>query len=434
MSLHDEHGRTSRFVGRRLIVIVTTLLGVTMLLGGCGSSTSSKASVSPPARIVTITIPAGTDVAPHWWGYPGPPRANVLLPAGYDPHRRYPLLVLLNGFDTDYDWYAHWGLAQLLDHLGAIVVMPEGASGWYANWWNDGQRGDPAWETYELDVVIPSVLARYPILPGRHYHAIAGTSMGGLGAVYLAGRLPGFFGSVASLSGWDDPQYEANVVQPGMAEGSEATANGDHDPDPIYGPPNGFYATGHNPVALAKNLRHTRVFESTGNGTPAKGEPPDPTADSEEALFIYPMNKLYHPVLVKAGVDVTYQVHAGGHDIPAFRGEIKAMLKWGLFKTVPADPSSWTDVTVATSGQLWDIDYRFTHPPVQMVTFAQTGTSLSVSTAGSPVTITEPSGCTVRVATPTKIRLTSRGSMSPSHFPPLPPTMPTHAPERKCSP
>ena len=47
-------------------------------------------------RLVTITIPAvHAEIDPKWLGYPGPPRANVLLPAGYDPHRRYPLIVAL---------------------------------------------------------------------------------------------------------------------------------------------------------------------------------------------------------------------------------------------------------------------------------------------------------------------------------------------------
>jgi diacylglycerol O-acyltransferase/trehalose O-mycolyltransferase len=31
--------------------------------------------------------------------------------------------------------------------LGAIVVMPEGGpGGWFADWWNNGERGGPSWE------------------------------------------------------------------------------------------------------------------------------------------------------------------------------------------------------------------------------------------------------------------------------------------------
>ena len=83
--------------------------------------------------------------------------------------------------------------------------------------------------------------------------------MGGLGAVYLAGRLPGFFGSVATLSGFVDPQFLAPVIQPAMGLVSSSTEKGDNDPDPIYGPPNGFYADGHNPALLTMNLNQTRA-------------------------------------------------------------------------------------------------------------------------------------------------------------------------------
>ncbi|MGH3180836.1 MAG: alpha/beta hydrolase-fold protein, partial [Acidimicrobiales bacterium] len=121
--------------------------------------------------------------------------------------------------------------------------------------WNDGDRGGPSWESYELEAVIPTILARYPVLPQRRYHALIGISMGGLGATYLGGRLPGFFGSVATLSGFVDTQYDAAVVQPAMAYYSSAAPKGDNDPDPIYGLPDSFYAGGHNPALLTNNRK-----------------------------------------------------------------------------------------------------------------------------------------------------------------------------------
>jgi hypothetical protein len=89
------------------------------------------------------------------------------------------------------------------------------------------------------------------------------------------------------------------------------------------------------------------------------------------------MSQLYHQAMVAAGMHVTYQVHPGAHDGPDFLGEVTAMLKWGLFKPVVTDPASWTNTTVATSGQLWDFNYRFTNPPTQVVQFKQSGTTLS---------------------------------------------------------
>jgi S-formylglutathione hydrolase FrmB len=400
-----------------------------MMFWASGAEAAGTGSSPSPSRLVTITIPAPAGEIPsQWLSYSGPPQANVLLPAGYDAHKRYPLLVLLNGLGGNYASYASGGEASLFDDLDAIVVMPEGGSGWYADWWNDGERDSPGWESYELDAVIPAILARYPILPQRRYHAIAGTSMGGLGAVYLGGRLPGFFGSVASLSGFDDLQYLNPLTQPAMGLTSLAPFKSDFDLDPVDGPPSGFYFAGHNPPLLTLNLQQTRVFESTGSGIPSSaglstvlpgglgsildgglgsildgdlGAILEGTA--AESLIIYPMNQLYHAALTAAGVDVTYQVHSGGHDDPDFDDEIKAMLAWGLFKPVTYDSTSWVNDTVATSGQLWDIGYSFAQPPRQVVQFRQSGSSLSIGGAGSAVTVTSSGGCAVSTPTPATI-------------------------------
>jgi S-formylglutathione hydrolase FrmB len=380
------------------------LLAATLVGADAGSAASDSAPSK--AQLVTIDIPSPPgEIAPKWLSYPAPPRANVLLPPGYTPRKHYPLVVFLNGLDFDYDSYAQYGLTKPFDHLNAIVVMPEGGNGWFTDWWNDGERGSPSWESYELQTVVPAILALYPIRPQRRYHALIGISMGGLGATYLGGRLPGFFGSVASLSGFVDPQWNATVVQPAMAVFSDAASKGDNDPDPIYGPPYGFYATGHNPTALAVNLEHTRVFESTGTGIPSKADPDPGQFALEEEQIIYPMSQNYYAALAAAGVDVTYQVHPGGHDIPDFLNEIKAMLRWGLFNPVPNAPRSWDNQTVARRGELWDISYRFENPPTQIVTFSQAGTVLSISAAGSDVTITTDTGCTIHASTPTTIDL-----------------------------
>ncbi|HWB67450.1 MAG TPA: alpha/beta hydrolase-fold protein [Mycobacteriales bacterium] len=390
-------------------------LALVLATGVVGTGVAASARPAAAARLVTITIPARHATIPSTWlSYSGPPRANVLLPAGYNPHRRYPLLMLLHGLNSNYAWYAQTGLAKLFDGLRAIVVMPEGGSGWYTDWWNNGRRGDPSWETYELDDVLPAVLSRYRIRPQRRYHAIVGISMGGLGAAYLGGRLPGYFGTVASLSGFVDPEFFAPVVDPAMGLTSIAPLNGDYYLNPVDGPPNGFYMRGHNPTQLAANLRHTRVFEATGTGmrssigragglvnVNAVG------ASAAEGGVIYPMSRLYHRALLAAGVRVTYRQQPGGHDIPDFGNEIRALLKWGLFKRVVAHPTSWVNRTVATGGKVWDVAYRFHRAPTQLVRFHRSGRSLSVSGAGSPVTL-RVRGCVMRRPTPAVVRIPRR--------------------------
>jgi len=382
------------------------------------------AGVAQANRLVTVTIPDRHGEIPAKWlnYYKGEPRANVLLPDNYNPRKRYPLLVLLSGLNGDYDSYAYAGDLVVFNGFPGIIVMPEGADGWYTDWWNNGERGSPAWESYELNEVMPYVLSHYKILPQRRYHAIAGISMGGLGAAYLGGRLPGFFGSVASLSGFVDPQYFGVIADPAMGYLAGAQQNGDWDWDAVYGPPYGFYATGHNPTAVVANLQYSRVFVSTGDGDPSAAELSQYNANTAalacvdpsggacftgdwatEKEIIYPMSQLYHDALLDAGVNVTYEVQAGGHDDPHFRQELEAMLAWGLFKPVVTDPKNWVNETVATSGQLWDIGYRFVQPPDQVVHFQRSAASLSISAAGSDVVLTTSGGCVIDTSTPATV-------------------------------
>ena len=70
----------------------------------------------------------------------------------------------------------------------AIVVMPEGATGFYTNWWNGGRRGAPGWERFFIDELVPLVERRFRVAPGpaqprdrravdgrlrRHVHRVA---------------------------------------------------------------------------------------------------------------------------------------------------------------------------------------------------------------------------------------------------------------------
>jgi S-formylglutathione hydrolase FrmB len=371
-------------------------------------------AVARANTLVTVTIPTQGLVAQQWIPYAGPPKANVLLPTGYNPKKAYPFLFLLHGLESSYSWWIDKGEAQqILSGLNAIVVMPEGGSGWYTDWWNNGARGGPSWESYELDVVLPYVLHHYKILPQRRYHAIAGVSMGGLGATYLGGRLPGFFGTVGTLSGFVDPQQFGYFASEGEPLTSLSPFKNDFDFDAVEGPPTGFYATGHNPTALVNNLRYTRVYQTTGTGIPTKAAYTNPGSGLEgtvlESAIIYPMNRDYRAALVAAGVQTTYEVHPGGHDAPDFQNELRGLLAWGLFKPVVSDPSSWTNETVATQGQLWDVSYRFAGPPTSVVTFTQKKDRLTVTAAGSRVTLTTAKGCVLHsVPTPATVRLPQR--------------------------
>jgi S-formylglutathione hydrolase FrmB len=356
-------------------------------------------------QLATITLPdRHGEIPSKWLTYPDAPRAAVLLPTGYNPRTRYPLIVLLPGFSNTYTILGPSMLdaQQVLSGLHAIVVSPDGETGWYADWFNNGAYGTPEWESYILDEAIPQIEQRYKILPQRRYHAVFGVSMGGLGAAYLGGRLPGFFGSVGVLSGFVDSQVAPGIVSAAM-DGLTGVP-----PGTIVGPEDGFYATGHNPTALVHNLQYTRVFMSAGDGAPT---PADGTgggvANVEEAGVIRPMSNAYDSALKAAGIDITYQTHQGCHCWPDFQAELLGAIAWDPFKPVAGQPANWVNDTVATHGQLWDLGYSFASHPTAVVRFTRTGRRLQISPAGTRVTLTTSGGCVLHTATPADLQIPS---------------------------
>src|SRR4051794_23762661 len=197
-------------------------------------------------------------------------RVNVLLPDGYDGSKpaRWPVLYLLHGHGDSYDaWMApcNGDLPNVAKNFPGIIVMPEGAQGWYADWWNGGKPGSPSgWESYYLNELMPLITKRFKISTARSDHAIAGLSMGGEGAAYLAEQLPGYFGSVASFSG------PLSIQRTEYANGGMDT-QGQPFTD-VFGPPDGYWATAHNPQANVLNLKSTRVFVTVGNGVGSPDE------------------------------------------------------------------------------------------------------------------------------------------------------------------
>jgi S-formylglutathione hydrolase FrmB len=394
--------------GRWLAIACLVTVAATALLAASG--------VARANQLVTITVPdRHGEIPSKWLTYSGPPRADVLLPDRFNAGQRYPLIVLLPGFSNT---YAILGPSMLdaqkvLAGLQAIVVAPEGEVGWYTDWYNNGAYGTPRWESYILDEVIPQIVQRYKILPQRRYHALFGISMGGLGAAYLGGRLPGFFGSVGVLSGFVDPQIAPAVVSVSMDELSGAPIGS------VVGPENGFYATGHNPTALTANLRYTRVFMSAGNGVPTPGDGTGGgVANAEEAGVIRPMSDAYSAALRAAGINLAYHTHTGCHCWPDFQAELRDAIAWGPFKPAVEQRADWVNATAATHGQLWDLAYAFAKHPTAVVRFTRTGSRLQISGAGSPVTLTTSRGCVLHVATPAELRIPSRSCRRKSRLAP----------------
>lgn len=366
-----------------------------------GAGTPSRARLAPAARhpgaptearLVTWTL-TSRFVNPKLTPFngSGPPqlRVNVLLPPGYNGRRRFPVLLLLHGHgDTYASWMdpAHGDLEALAPGLRAIVVMPDAAQGWYTDWWDGGARGSDgrAWESYFLDQLLPLIQRRLRILPGRQNHAVAGLSMGGEGAVYLAEQRPDYFGTVGTFSG------VLSILRPEWPTGFNTQGQ---DFTTVYGAAGGFYAQGHDPTTLAPNLAQSRVFVRVGDGVNSPFDPSEVTnyfgALAEAELRQHAQD--FVTALGSTTATVHYEPVDGIHDWPWWRLAFSAFLRWGMFGSVPAGSSHWTFLTVRSTGQAWGLRYRFAQPPTQLEKFQLDGKTLTATGAGR-VTIVPDGG------------------------------------------
>jgi diacylglycerol O-acyltransferase / trehalose O-mycolyltransferase len=226
-------------------------------------------------------------------------RVRLLLPRRFDrePRRRWPVLYLLHGCcDTYESWTRSTDVERLSRREDVLVVMPEGgAVGFYSNW----MRG-PAWERFHLSE-LRGVLERRFRAGGRR--AVAGLSMGGLGAMAYAARNPGVFRAAASYSGLLHTRLTAGdsgaVLGLVQSQGEK--------PLDLWGDPDEDAErwAAHNPYDLAERLRGVSLFVSSGNGRPgpldAADTPPDqiePNVLRQSTAFVERLQRLGIPARV----------------------------------------------------------------------------------------------------------------------------------------
>ncbi len=231
----------------------------------------------------------------------GEATVRLLLPTGFDEgaDRTYPVLYLLHGATGDHtNWTTESDLAELTADLDLLVVMPDGGSdGWYSDWWNEGEGGVPAWETFHLDEVREIIERDWQAGEER---SIAGLSMGGYGAMHYATAHPELFAAVASFSGVVDP------VGGGF--------RGDYR---LWGDPleQADVWAAHDPVAMAEAFADKPVYLSWGDGQPGPLDPEGAGPDDLEA-WVAPQNEALAARLAELGIDATIESGSGTHTWP----------------------------------------------------------------------------------------------------------------------
>lgn len=267
MAHHRKKSPPMRTLLRSALVLLLAAAGT--LVAGGGVALAAGATVVAEhwldSREVDLTVHSPANDR----DYP----VRLLVPAGWSPtaSRTWPVLYLLHGGNDDYtSWTRETDIEAFSATAQVLIVMPDaGRDALYTDWYDTG--GGPnagLWETFHLTELWSLLQGSYRAGDAR---SVAGISSGGLGAIDYAARHPGMFKYAASYSGpmnLFDPVLQQVLLQ-------TAANNGD-DPDAIWGSPTAQAANWrlHNPLDLAKGLRGTGLYLSSGTtGLPGDLDP-----------------------------------------------------------------------------------------------------------------------------------------------------------------
>ncbi|MEI7661921.1 MAG: alpha/beta hydrolase family protein [Bacteroidota bacterium] len=129
----------------------------------------------------------------------------IIKPESYSKKQlHFPVVYLLHGYSDRYDtWIKNVpALKDYADMMQLIMVCPDGG---YSSWYFDSPIDSAfKYDTHISREVVTYIDRYYRTIPDRGHRAVAGLSMGGHGALYLALRHPDIFGAAGSMSGGVD--------------------------------------------------------------------------------------------------------------------------------------------------------------------------------------------------------------------------------------
>ena len=226
------------------------------------------------------------------------PRANVLLPDGYDSGKRYPVLYLFHGGGGQYTEFDGYNIREMTAGRDLIVVMPDAGLGWHCNpaRSNVGPRN---WETFHIEELIPWVDATFRTFPEQAGRAVSGFSMGGFGALKYTAKYYGHFASVSSHSG----PASLRSINGAVAHWANASSTIDLGGGTVYGTPwDEARVSADNPVERIESYRGKRIFLVSGTEA----------FDVNEG-FVLPTQREFAAALDRAGIQYERHEEPGGH-------------------------------------------------------------------------------------------------------------------------
>jgi enterochelin esterase-like enzyme len=279
-------------------------LGAALAPPGATRASAAANGVLPRSFSRISVGPAGGTI---WQGViPGAPggtrpRASLIyLPPAIDRRRRYPVIYLLHGIrGAPYSFPGGLGLTAVADHLIAErrvrpfigVMPPAGADAAYRGEWTG------VWELYVVRSVVPYADRTLPTIPEARGRAIAGLSAGGYGAIDIALRHPGMFGTVEAWSGYFKAPHDGSLAH------ASARTLAAHDPSRLV-------------RRQAPTLRASaiRFFLMTG-------------AHDRESRA---QTRRYAGELTRLGLRPTLRITPGGHTTRSWRAALPDALRFAV--------------------------------------------------------------------------------------------------------
>lgn len=241
-------------------------------------------------------------------------KVAVYLPDGYaSSQRSYPVLYLLHGYSDDQTGWVQFGEVQrIADQAIAegraapmIIVMPDAEVTWYTN----DLKGQYRFEDYFFTELIPNIESTYRCRPKKEFRAVAGLSMGGMGAFMYAMRHPDLFASSCPLSAalWDRDAMTKRMKLSEQGEPEEKVS---------------AYLDRYCPVTLAERLpeeqkKAVRLYIDCGDDD-----------------FLSADNARMHALLMEKKVPHEFRMRDGGHSWEYWRTALPSVLEFvsGTFR------------------------------------------------------------------------------------------------------
>lgn len=237
---------------------------------------------------------------------------NVILPqqtrtqigmAGRVRGKKHPVLWLLHGMSDDHTiWARRTSIERYAAEAGLAVIMPAANLSWYQD-----MAAGPKYAAFFREELPALAQSFFPLSPLRKDNFVAGLSMGGYGAFFLALTQPERFAAAASLSGALDI---ANIADGRDDHWRTVMRGAFGDFQKIAGGPSDVFALSRRLVRAG--ARVPAFYACCGTGDP-----------------LLPGNRRFAQHAQKIGLPLVYEEHEGpGHSWDYWDRQIQRVIEW----------------------------------------------------------------------------------------------------------